>query len=879
MSSANTPTIGPLDPRDATPLPLEPGDVVAERYEVLRLLGSGGSAYVYAVRDRRIGDEIALKLLRGDVDVARSRREAELARGSSSSRLVRAFDLVEADGLVFLTMELVPGGSLRDRLRREPLPVDEAIRLAGEILEALADLHALDIVHRDLKPGNLLLTADDHLKLSDFGIARRWTDEESRLTVTGATLGTIDYLSPEQAIGEDVDPRSDLYSFGVLLYEMLTGHLPFEAPSKVAAIGMRLQRRPADVRALRPDTPRWLAAIVARLLQTKREDRYPSAQAVLRDLRRRRVQFAKPRLRTVALLAILAVVTGIWWRTRPVAADFAADGDWGMRGVDRGGTPMWERPDTRPTHAVFVQRGRRREIAAILAPSDVRVKEPAFGRTLSFLDPQTGNVLRTSRVPAALYDFPDHSDRFGVAQIRTTDVDHDGYEEVAIVYAHDYWPSFVVLHDLRRDESRVVFVASGHHTIKAVADVDGDRVDDLIMVGTANKQGWYVGVAAVRVLLNRSRYSAAAHTPDRMQPGPARIWYALLPAGPLDVGDVTVDSSRRVIRLHYGKEASYPLTYDGFRANSRTRLTSAERERARERAYEHLRNARRFTPDLALQAVQEADRARVFARDAGDATLAEWSSRVKAVAQVHAGWREEATASFTQICANPEIAPDAAWDAGNAFHLAGDLPTAVEWYRRALGPEGHPGVGRLKYEALQGLVFALGEMGRWNEAIQAIDQFGVTFPNEGGAENWYRSYVLLRTGGAPPIEYDPHQPTDPYRYWALESALARNLDPKATLDQINMDQQIASETRRLLPLARAEALRRLGRLDEAMGVAAEAYGRLRANRRISVFDRVYLQLAAERFARIAEERGLSHEAKRIRTEAAAFRWHPNRIPR
>src|SRR5215210_6228140 len=163
MSSANTPTIGPLDPRDASPLPLEPGDVVAERYEVLRLLGSGGSAYVYAVRDRRIGDELALKLLRGDVDVARSRREAEFARGSSSTRLVRAFDLVEADGLVFLTMELVPGGSLRERLRREPLPIDEVVRLATEILEARADLHALDLVHRDLKPGNLLLTTDGHV--------------------------------------------------------------------------------------------------------------------------------------------------------------------------------------------------------------------------------------------------------------------------------------------------------------------------------------------------------------------------------------------------------------------------------------------------------------------------------------------------------------------------------------------------------------------------------------------------------------------------------------------------------------------------------------------------------------------------------------------
>src|SRR5215217_5112215 len=115
MSSPSTPTVGPLDPIDATPLPLQPGDLVAGRYEILRLLGSGGSAFVYAVRDRKIGDEIALKLLRNaarsEIDVERTRREAEFARGPASPRLVRTFDLVEAEGLVFLTMESVPGGS------------------------------------------------------------------------------------------------------------------------------------------------------------------------------------------------------------------------------------------------------------------------------------------------------------------------------------------------------------------------------------------------------------------------------------------------------------------------------------------------------------------------------------------------------------------------------------------------------------------------------------------------------------------------------------------------------------------------------------------------------------------------------------------------
>jgi serine/threonine protein kinase len=286
MSGANTRTIGPLDPTDTMPLPLRPGDLVADRYEILRLAGSGGSAFVYAARDRQIGDEIALKLLREDIDVNRSRREAKIARLSDSQRLVRTFDLFDCDGLLFLTMELVPGGSLRERLRGGPLPVDEVIRLAREVLEALAVLHGADIVHRDLKPGNLLLTADGHIKLSDFGIARKWIDDQSRLTA----VGTLAYMSPEQARGERVDPRSDLYSLGIVLFEMLTGRLP-----SVDSMVMRIDRRAREIRTLRRDTPRWLARIVARLLETKPEDRHQSAEEALADLRRRRARGSRRR--------------------------------------------------------------------------------------------------------------------------------------------------------------------------------------------------------------------------------------------------------------------------------------------------------------------------------------------------------------------------------------------------------------------------------------------------------------------------------------------------------------------------------------------------------------------------------------------------------
>ena len=857
MSSANTPTIGPLDPRDSSPLPLEPGDVVANRYEVLRLLGSGGSAHVYAVRDRRIGDEIALKLLRGDVDVARSRREAEFARGSSSDRLVRAFDLVEADGLVFLTMELVSGGSLRDRLRREPLPIEEVIRLAGEILEGLAALHTLDIVHRDVKPGNLLLTTDGHIKISDFGIARRWTDDEARLTVTGATLGTVDYLSPEQASGIDVDPRSDLYSFGVVLYEMLTGRLPFEAPSKVAAIGMRLQRRPTDVRALRPDTPRWLAAIVARLLETKREDRYPSAEAALRDLRRRRVRIARLRPHTVALLAILAVVAGIWLFMRPTAVRLAADGEWGLRALDANDRVVWARSDTRPAQAAIVRRGDTTEVAAVLAPSALQASHPSHYQRLSFLDARRNRVLRSVTLPSAAWRFPDYSDRYGVA-VRSIDVDGDGTDEVLVAYGHHYYPWFLVLHDLRRGESRVVFVASGQHRIAGIADVDGDGTAELILVGIANRLGWYSSVAAVR-MLDR----AVAHTPDRddTPTNPAMVWYALCPAGKLDREGVTVDSEAGVIRLPYD-HTTVELRFDGFINGSS--LAGSERKSARERAYHHLREAKRFIEgQYAAVAVQQAETARQLAIRAADPTLVEWCERVKGIALVHAGRFDEATKLFTAICDRSDARSDTAYDAGTAFHVMGELEHAVRWYRRSVGREGQWWVGRIKYEALQGLVLALGEMGRWNEALRELDTYAALYKAPEDAAH-YREYVRWRSGGVPRVAYVPHA-IDPYRFIGLESELARGVDPRKILRKIEDELQIASETRRLVLLTKAEALRRAGRPQEAFASARSAYEQLYAHRRTSALDHAHLSLAEERTKRIAAE---------LRVV-----WHPNRMSR
>lgn len=888
MSSPSTPTVGPLDPIDATPLPLQAGDLVAGRYEILRLLGSGGSAFVYAVRDRKIGDEIALKLLRNtarsEIDVERTRREAEFARGPASTRLVRTFDLVEAHGLAFLTMELVPGGSLRELRRRGPLPLDDAIRLACEILEALADLHALDVVHRDLKPGNLLLTADGHVKLSDFGIARRWTDEDARLTRTGLPVGTVDYLSPEQAAAEHVDPRADLYSFGVVLFEMLTGRVPFEAPSAVSSLVMRLHRRAEDVRRLRPDVPRWLAAVVARSLETKREDRYASAKAVLEDMRRKR---GRPRwgpIRLATAAASVMLSTLLPTASRSPDSSFlrlAADGEIGVRAIDGSGGTLWTRRDLKPQHATIVRNGGARELAAILTLPHVRATDPATSRILSFLDVRTGRVLRTRSLPfVGLHEFREHSDRFGVAQVLTTDLNDDGYHEVVVTYTHDYWPCFIVFHDLHRDEARVLFVASGHHRIIATKDLDGDGVAELIVEGIANRQGWYRSLAALRVPFDRFRTEVPSSTPDRFQlvRGRSLLWYALCPAG--SIRDVTVDGTRRVIRVEYETRPPVEMTLDGFDVTSMSPLSGAARQSARERAYAHLRDSVRLADSGNDAAIEEAEAARVLASRAGDAILTEWSSRLKGVALVRGRRFEAGDALFTRLAQSGTVS-EIAWDAAHAFHLEGNLPRAVAWYRRSLGREGQPGVGRMKYESVEGAVLALGEMERWSDAVSEIERFRTAFPDQAGAWSWYGRYIAWRRGGTPAAS-DPdifQEPIDLYRYWSLEIALARGGDPHQLLRAIDADGQRASETRSLLLLVRVEALRRMGRTGEALEVAREALLRLRAERRTSVLARAHFDLAAERLAALAEAKGLFAEAKQVRAEAAAVGWHPNGIVR
>jgi serine/threonine-protein kinase len=262
--------------------------VLARRYEVVRRVGVGGMADVYLAEDTQLGRQVALKILHpqyaGDASfVERFRREALSAAKLQHPNIVQIYDSGQEGDFNFIVMEYVEGRSLKDYLSEVgQLEIREAARVAGEVLTALAYAHRTGLVHRDIKPGNILLSDDGKVQVTDFGIAR--AEAGSTMTQTGTILGTAYYLSPEQAQGLPLDGRSDIYSLAVVLYEMLTGRRPFEGDSPVSIAYKHVREMPRPPSNFREDIPRPLEAIVLNGLAKRPEDRYSSAALMRRDL-------------------------------------------------------------------------------------------------------------------------------------------------------------------------------------------------------------------------------------------------------------------------------------------------------------------------------------------------------------------------------------------------------------------------------------------------------------------------------------------------------------------------------------------------------------------------------------------------------------------
>jgi eukaryotic-like serine/threonine-protein kinase len=313
---------------------LEPGTVLAGRFRIEELVGVGGMGVVYRATDQSLDVTVALKLLRPELAsrpeaFERFRQELLLARQVSSPHVVRIHDIGQHEGRWLISMDYVDGEGLDKRLDREGrLDAQEALRLTRQIAEGLGAAHARGVVHRDLKPANVLIDGEGNAYVNDFGVARSLVG--SGLTQSGSVVGTPDYLSPEQARGDPVDQRSDLYALGLMLYEMLSGELPFAGGTVAEILGQRMVRTPVPVTQKRPEVPAWIARLLDKLLRPQPAHRFRDAKALVAAIDAgsmpreyhpgRRTWFSLAAL----LLAGLVAGGGWWWWQQHSHADAVA---------------------------------------------------------------------------------------------------------------------------------------------------------------------------------------------------------------------------------------------------------------------------------------------------------------------------------------------------------------------------------------------------------------------------------------------------------------------------------------------------------------------------------------------------------------------------
>ncbi len=264
---------------------LRPGAVFAGRYEVKEILGAGGMGVVYRAFDRELQEPVAIKTLRpealagGNTALERFKQEIKLARRIAHRNVVRTYDLGEVGGTYYLTMEFVEGTSLKQLISsRGKLPVPVTLTVGKQLCRALEVAHAEGVIHRDIKPQNMVVEPNGFLKVMDFGIARLANPPKGKgLTEAGMSIGTPDYMSPEQLSGLEVDARADLYAAGVVLFECVTGRVPFEAETTWALIAKHLEEQPPDPRALNTDVPEALAAVILKAMAKEPAQRYATA--------------------------------------------------------------------------------------------------------------------------------------------------------------------------------------------------------------------------------------------------------------------------------------------------------------------------------------------------------------------------------------------------------------------------------------------------------------------------------------------------------------------------------------------------------------------------------------------------------------------------
>jgi serine/threonine protein kinase len=261
---------------------LTAGSIFAGRYEIVEELGKGGMGRVYRAFDNKVEEEIALKLLQPEIAVSkktikRFRTELKLARKITHKNVCRMFDFHEEEKTPFITMEYVRGESLKVFIQNQGIvPEEKAVNIAQQICLGLSEAHEIGVVHRDLKPQNIMMDLDGHAKIMDFGIAHFL--EAEGVTQTGMIIGTPDYMSPEQAEGKKADQRSDIYSLGIILYEMVTGKVPFKGDTALSIALKQKTETPADPRKLNDQVSEDMCSVILKCLEKDRKEKIQKGQ-------------------------------------------------------------------------------------------------------------------------------------------------------------------------------------------------------------------------------------------------------------------------------------------------------------------------------------------------------------------------------------------------------------------------------------------------------------------------------------------------------------------------------------------------------------------------------------------------------------------------
>jgi len=287
-SAAATTPFSQTETFQTSPIELSSGSIFAGRYQIIEELGQGGMGRVYRALDKKLNEEVALKLIRPEIaldkgTLTRFQNELKVARKISHRNVGRMYELMEDQGLHFITMEYVPGQDLRAFIRQSrQLTIGTAVGIVKEVCQGLAEAHRLGVIHRDLKPSNIIIDKDGNARIMDFGIARSLRTKS--ITGEGVIIGTPEYMSPEQVEGKDVDQRSDIYSLGIILYEMTTGRVPFEGETPLSIAMKHKGERPRSPKDINPQIPEALNRLILKCLAKEKEKRFQTADELRLEL-------------------------------------------------------------------------------------------------------------------------------------------------------------------------------------------------------------------------------------------------------------------------------------------------------------------------------------------------------------------------------------------------------------------------------------------------------------------------------------------------------------------------------------------------------------------------------------------------------------------